>query len=368
VTGAELISVSVTGRTRYPPFFAASPTKDRETLRASHAFDVAPWVLDGGIRDEQAGTVASSAFPYLAEYDPVWPLRFAELEARLRAALRGIPVEIEHVGSTSVPGLAAKPMLDIDVVVQTSADVGVVVQRLETAGYRAKGTRGVPGREAFDQPPGGTVHALYVVVAGSKPYLDHVLLRDLLRCRPDLAARYEAVKRTNADRLPADSLGYTDAKADLITELLVLARSEVGVPTDPDAVEENGVVYRWRAIVDDGDVDNLHADAFGQTAGPYRWRRSRPLSLGWVTATEDGRLIGFLNVAWDGHRHAFLLDTAVASDRQRRGIGRRVVARALEEARQAGCEWVHVDYERHLGDFYAACGFAPTAGGLRHIE
>ena len=307
-------------------------------------------------------------FRYLAEYDPTWPVRFAELEVGLRAALRGLSAEVEHVGSTSVPGLAAKPMLDIDVVVPTSADVSAAVERLERAGYRAKGTRGVPGREAFDQPPGGPVHALYVVVAGSKPHLDHVLLRDLLRRRPDLAARYESVKRANADRLPADWLGYTDAKADLITQLLVLARSDAGLPVDPGAVEENGVVYQWRATVDDRDIDELHADAFGEAPGSYRWRRSRPLSLGWVTASEDGRLIGFLNVAWDGDRHAFLLDTAVASDRRRLGIGRRVVAKALEEARNAGCEWVHVDYEPHLIGFYGACGFTPITAGLRHMN
>lgn len=307
-------------------------------------------------------------FLYLAEHDPAWPARFAELEVRLRAALDGLSAEIEHVGSTSVPGLAAKPMLDVDIVVQTSADVGVAVQCLEMVGYRAKGTRGVPGREAFDQPPGDPVHALYVVVAGSEPHLDHVLLRDLLRRRPDLAARYESVKRANADRLPADWLGYTDAKAELITELLMLARAEAGVPVEPDAVEENGIVYRWRATVDDRDVDDLHANAFGETPGSYRWRRSRPLSLGWVTASEDGRLIGFLNVAWDGNRHAFLLDTAVASDRQRRGIGHRVVARALEEAHKAGCERVHVDYEQHLSGFYAACGFTSTAAGLRRVN
>ena len=90
--------------------------------------------------------------------------------------------------------------------------------------------------------------------------------------------------------------------------------------------------------------------------------------LGWVTAREDGRLIGFLNVAWDGNRHAFLLDTAVTSHRQRRGIGRRIVAKALEEAHKAGCEWVHVDYEQHLSGFYAACGFSPTAAGFRHVN
>jgi GrpB-like predicted nucleotidyltransferase (UPF0157 family) len=68
--------------------------------------------------------------------------------------MRGLSVEIEHVGSTSVPGLAAKPMLDVDILVQTTADVGAAVNCLERGGYRAKGTRGVPGREAFDQPPG----------------------------------------------------------------------------------------------------------------------------------------------------------------------------------------------------------------------
>jgi GNAT superfamily N-acetyltransferase len=139
-------------------------------------------------------------------------------------------------------------------------------------------------------------------------------------------------------------------------------------PVDPGAVEENGSVYRWRASIDDRDVDCLHDDAFGSSPGSYQWRRSRPLSLGWVTVSEDRRLIGFVNVAWDGNRHAFLLDLAVASDRRHRGIGRRVVARAVEEARQAGCEWVHVDYEPHLIAFYTACGFAPTAGGLRRVN
>ncbi len=316
----------------------------------------------------QAGIVEGPAFLCLAEYDPAWPIRFAELEVRLRVALDGLSAEIEHVGSTSVPGLVAKPMLDVDVVVQTSADVDAAVKCLEIAGYRAKGTRGVPGREAFDQPPGGPAHALYIVVAGSKPHLDHVLLRDLLRRRPDLAARYESVKRANADRLPTDWQGYSDAKADLITELLMLARSEAGMALDPGAVEANGVVYRWRATVDDRDIVDLHADAFGETPGSYRWRRSRPLSLGWVTASEDGRLIGFLNVAWDGDGHAFLLDTAVASDRRRRGIGRRVVARAFEEAHMAGCEWVHVDFGQHLSGFYAACGFTLTAAGLRRLN
>jgi predicted N-acetyltransferase YhbS len=68
------------------------------------------------------------------------------------------------------------------------------------------------------------------------------------------------------------------------------------------------------------------------------------------------------------NRHAFLLDTAVAPDRQRLGIGRLLVARGLEEAHIAGCAWVHVDYEQHLSGFYAACGFTPTAAGIRYLD
>jgi predicted N-acetyltransferase YhbS len=136
---------------------------------------------------------------------------------------------------------------------------------------------------------------------------------------------------------------------------------------ESDGVIVGGVIYRWRATVHDADVDALHADAFGETTAAYRWRQSRPLSLGWVTASSEGRLVGFANVAWDGNSHAFLLDVAVASDLQRRGIGSHVVVRALEEALKEGCEWVHVDYEDHLSDFYAACGFTPSAAGLRHL-
>jgi GNAT superfamily N-acetyltransferase len=126
------------------------------------------------------------------------------------------------------------------------------------------------------------------------------------------------------------------------------------------------VEFAWRASVSGRDVDDLHAEAFD--GGSYGWEQCRPQSLGWVTAHEDSRLIGFVNMAWDGSRHAFLLDLAVAADRRRHGLGRNLVARALEESRRAGCEWVHVDYEPHLGAFYAACGFTGTAAGLHRVS
>jgi GNAT superfamily N-acetyltransferase len=88
-------------------------------------------------------------------------------------------------------------------------------------------------------------------------------------------------------------------------------------------------------------------------------------SLGWVCAREDDQLVGFVNVAWDGGVHAFILDTMVAAQDRHHGIGTTLIATAVQHARAAGCEWLHVDFEDHLTAFYfQACGFTPTNAGL----
>lgn len=108
-------------------------------------------------------------------------------------------------------------------------------------------------------------------------------------------------------------------------------------------------------------------EAHGGNSEAGWWDRIRPHSLGWVTAREEGSgvLVGFVNVAWDGGDHAFLIDTKTRASHQRRGIATAVVARAVQEARAAGCEWLHVDFTDDLAPFYFdACGFRPTAAGL----
>lgn len=89
-------------------------------------------------------------------------------------------------------------------------------------------------------------------------------------------------------------------------------------------------------------------------------------SLGHVGAFDGDRLVGFVNVATDGGRHAFLLDTAVDRAYQRQGIGTQLVCVASQMAADAGCEWLHVDYEPRLDGFYRNAGFEPTAAGLMH--
>ncbi|WP_435828329.1 GNAT family N-acetyltransferase [Saccharopolyspora shandongensis] len=131
---------------------------------------------------------------------------------------------------------------------------------------------------------------------------------------------------------------------------------------DHRAVE---IDYRWRAEASDDELVSLTL-SHGGTAEPGWWERVRAHSLGWVTARlPGGALIGFVNVAWDGGDHAFLLDTKVRPDHQHRGVGTELVRRAAQSARRAGCTWLHVDFEPPLRGFYFdACGFRPTDAGL----
>jgi GNAT superfamily N-acetyltransferase len=87
-------------------------------------------------------------------------------------------------------------------------------------------------------------------------------------------------------------------------------------------------------------------------------------SLGWVGGFEREELVGFVYLAWDGAQHAFLLEPTVLPRLRRQGIGKHLVHRAVDLARKRACEWVHVDWEPHLGPFYRACGFLPARAGL----
>ena len=122
----------------------------------------------------------------------------------------------------------------------------------------------------------------------------------------------------------------------------------------------------WRVDFDNADVNTLHAEGFAHAVLDIDWRAQvERHSLGWVCAFDAERLVGFVNVAWDGGVHAFVIDTLVAGDRRHGGIGHRLLEVVERESRRAGCEWLHVDFEEELRDFYfGACGFAPTPAGV----
>jgi len=126
------------------------------------------------------------------------------------------------------------------------------------------------------------------------------------------------------------------------------------------------ITYEWRGAFENPEVDALHAEAFGHgVLDDDWWGQVNGHSLGWVCARRDDELVGFVNVAWDGAVHAFILDTVVAARAGRTGIGTRLVEVSVERAGSAGCEWLHVDFDDHLRPFYFdACGFKPTNAGL----
>ncbi len=128
--------------------------------------------------------------------------------------------------------------------------------------------------------------------------------------------------------------------------------------------------FEVRAPVADDELSALHARAFGGPPARQSWRRRlEQHSLTWITALDGGRLVGFVNVAWDGGAHAFLVDTIVDPADQGHGIGRGLVRRAAEEAAQGGCEWLHVDFEDALSGFYlGVCGFRGSPAGVLRLR
>lgn len=133
------------------------------------------------------------------------------------------------------------------------------------------------------------------------------------------------------------------------------------------------VSYQWRGAFATEEVNALHADAFGTrvySESEWNWRELvERHSLGWVVARDGDSLVGFVNVIWDGLVHAWIQDTMVAVTAGRQSVGTELVAVARDAARDAGCEWLHVDFDDHLRAFYYdACGFTPTNGGLIALQ
>jgi len=156
----------------------------------------------------------------IVPYDPTWPSLFAQLRDGIVAALGATALRVEHVGSTSVPGLAAKPIIDIDAVIPAETDLPEAIRKLARVGYTHEGERGIAGRHAFSQPSGLPAHHLYVCDEHNPELWRHIAFRDYLRANPAEAASYGALKERLALRFGNDRDGYTDAKSAFIAEAL----------------------------------------------------------------------------------------------------------------------------------------------------
>lgn len=162
----------------------------------------------------------------IADYDPGWPVQFKIIKSRISVALGPLAVAIEHVGSTSVPGLAAKPIIDLDIAVPEDADIPVGIRLLATIGYEHEGDLGITGREAFTTRTGLYRHHPYLVTVNGRELQRHIAFRN--RLRTDISARneYELLKRRLAIEFAADVTNYSKAKTEFVERILA---EELGV-------------------------------------------------------------------------------------------------------------------------------------------
>lgn len=155
----------------------------------------------------------------IVDYNPLWPKQFETLRSRLANVLGGLALTIEHVGSTAVPGLAAKPIIDIDVFLRSPNDLPHAIAALASIGYQHRGDLGIPGREAFRAPAGDLRHHLYVCPNNAE-YQRHIAFRDHLRAHPGEADAYAALKRELADKFGEDREAYNNAKREFVESIL----------------------------------------------------------------------------------------------------------------------------------------------------
>jgi len=189
---------------------------------------------------------AVSEIIYLADYDPRWPQMYEEERARIVSAIGERAADVQHVGSTSIPGIAAKPIIDIAVHLNSLVDALYCITPLTELGYECLGEFGIPGRIYFRKLtasplPGqshdgvGRTHQIHMYETGHEQYEKQIVFRDYLRAHAAAAREYEALKRDLAVRHAGDIEAYANAKSDFVQSILrsaALARSPS--PAEPE--------------------------------------------------------------------------------------------------------------------------------------
>ena len=157
-------------------------------------------------------------------YDAAWKSDFEAIKTEIELAIGDIIVGIEHVGSTSVEGLSAKPCIDIDVVIKDYSIFGDVVKKLGSIGYVHEGDLGIKDREAFkySDKPHLKTHHLYVCPIYSKELYRHITFRDFLRNNPEAVQKYSRIKETAAQLFPNDIDKYIEYKSPCIKKIYKL--------------------------------------------------------------------------------------------------------------------------------------------------
>lgn len=305
----------------------------------------------------------------VTDYDPAWPETFSALKARIWPALAGIALAVEHVGSTAVPGLAAKPIIDMNVVVPTPADVPAGIAALASVGYVHRGDLGVAGREAFYAPADLPPHHLYLSPVGSQPLRNHLALRDYLRSRPDAVARYAALKKELAQRFPRDIDSYIDGKTALIVGFL----QEAGM-VEADLAQIRGINSQPTVRIElespeTPDAQALIAELTAEMAPLYAAENTYGYSVeklirqgvAFFVVRVDGEAVGCGGVQiYDGY--AELKRMYVRPGYRGRGLSAQLLAKLADHARGQGITLLRLETGVHQHAairFYEREGFCP---------
>jgi GrpB-like predicted nucleotidyltransferase (UPF0157 family) len=155
----------------------------------------------------------------LSAYDPEWPRMFELEKLRLQNALGGQILDIQHVGSTAVPGCTAKPILDILIAVESFEAAFACVPLIEGLGYEFRGELGIPRRHYFVKRDPRSTHHIHMFEPTSPDYVATLIFRDYLRTHPEAVEQYVALKQRLAEQYPQDREAYTDGKTEFVTKV-----------------------------------------------------------------------------------------------------------------------------------------------------
>lgn len=160
---------------------------------------------------------------HLSDYDPSWPAMAARLKAHLLSLLQDFEAQVEHIGSTSVPGMRSKPIIDLLIGVSSEGDLSTAARRLANAGWTDLGEAGVPGRRYLRQRTEQPANA-HIVVRNGEHWTTNIALRDFLRMHPNEATAYAREKERALTEGAAMLLPYSQQKAPFMTEMIGKAR------------------------------------------------------------------------------------------------------------------------------------------------
>jgi GrpB-like predicted nucleotidyltransferase (UPF0157 family)/GNAT superfamily N-acetyltransferase len=305
----------------------------------------------------------------VTDYDPAWPETFEALKARLWPGLEGIAVAVEHVGSTAVPGLAAKPIIDMSVIVPSPADVAAGIAALATVGYVHRGDLGVTGREAFYAPPDLPAHHLYLCPADSQSLRNHLTLRDYLRSHPQEAARYAALKKDLAQRFPHDIDSYINGKTALILSFLHAAGMAPAELEEISGINRKPLIAIQPEAPDTPEAQALIAELTAEMAPLYAPENTYGYSV--EKLIRQG--VAFFVIRWDGEAvgcggvqifdgYAELKRMYVRPHFRGRGLSAQLLAKLAHHARGQGITILRLETGVHQHAairFYEREGFYP---------